>query len=126
MDARSEVLDLLDKMRAAANDPQRVRTLSDQMEILARTYLEPVEPDISFGLRFTQKEGRLFARLMRHAGCIISRQQLMDAMYYDKVGDEPDAKVIDVFMVRVREKLRGTRWHVETAHGHGFYITSAT
>ena len=118
-DAQAQVLGLIAQMRAEANKPSRVVALSDQMELLVRSYLEPSLPDPVPGVRLSRMEGRIVARLQKVPGAVVSRQSLMDAMYFDRV-DEPESKIIDVLICRMRKKLRGTGYEIVSDWGLGY------
>lgn len=121
-DARAEVLALLAQMRSAARDPARVRALTDQLEVFARSHLEPSLPDPLPEVHLTRKQARLFARLKQDEGRMVRRGVLMDALYFDHVGDEPREKILDVYICKLRLVLRGTGYAIKVVHGEGFIL----
>jgi len=70
----------------------------------------------------TDMEYRLLRFLMRHAGEVIAKQRLYDAVY--EWDAEHDINIIEVYIRRLREKLG--KDHIETRRGQGycFRVTS--
>lgn len=69
---------------------------------------------------FTDHEFRLFAALMTNVNRVMMKQKLLDQMYGGL--DEPEPKILDVFVCRVRAKLKpfGLAHYVETVWGRGY------
>ncbi|MDH5183054.1 MAG: response regulator transcription factor [Gammaproteobacteria bacterium] len=64
----------------------------------------------------TAMEFRLLRYLMRHAGEVIAKQRLYEAVYdWDS---ERDINIIEVYIRRLREKLG--KEHIETRRGQGY------
>lgn len=122
-DLRADVLGLIDQMRAAASCAGQIQYISDQMEVLVRTGLESSPTELVPGVHFTKKEGRIFARLRHNTNQLVTKAQLMDAMYFDHIGDEPEPKIIDVLVHRLRRKLEDTKYQIENVWGQGFRLT---
>jgi DNA-binding response OmpR family regulator len=121
----SEVKALLAEMRAAANNPARIRQLTDSLEVFALEHIVPSGPwaeDVVPGARLTRKETRILSRLLEAKGRVVSREQLMNALYFDRAEDEPQIKIVDVFICKLRRKLAGSRVCISTVHGQGFSI----
>lgn len=68
----------------------------------------------------TKLECRLLEEVMTRGGRTVSKDQLLSAMYADRV-DEPELKIVDVFTCKVRRKLgeHGPKI-IETVWGQGF------
>lgn len=120
-DARSDVLSLLDQMHRAARDPVRIHQITDQLEVLARSYLAPGVSDPVPDSHLTKTEQRLLARLMQSAGNMVTREYLMDAIYFDR-HNEPVVKIIDVYVCKLRKKLQGSQYVIENVHGQGYRL----
>lgn len=54
----------------------------------------------------TPSEERVVALLVKRAGQALSRDVLLTALTWDKAGDAPCEKTIDVLVCRIRRKLR--------------------
>jgi DNA-binding response OmpR family regulator len=63
----------------------------------------------------------LFMILHRRAGMIIERETLMDQLYQLKP-DEPDMKVIDVMVCKLRRALQPLGMKIITAWGTGYAL----
>lgn len=122
-DVRSEFMGLIQKMRGAitCGSYQRMHQLTGEMEMLARAYLEPVVIPLP-GIKFTASEARIIARLAQGNGDLVTKQQLMDALYFDRPGDEPCLKIVDVFICKTRKKMGAAAFHIETIFGQGYAL----
>lgn len=74
----------------------------------------------------TVKESRLLGALLERD--IMTKDGLMSALYRDLGKDEPELKIIDVFVCKIRRKLReagveGIR--IETVWGQGYRLPPA-
>lgn len=80
-----------------------------------------VSPEI-LALGLTRSESRLFSALVPNA--IVSKEHLLNALYFDRPGDEPDAKIIDVLVCKIRKKLEeaGSPYSIKTIWGRGFVL----
>jgi DNA-binding response OmpR family regulator len=71
-------------------------------------------------LRLTRQEESVFKALMARAEC--TKVQLLEAAWPTKVGmaDEPDIKIVDVFVHKLRKKLGPHGIAILTRFGHGY------
>lgn len=125
---QGDVLGLISRLYEAANDPERVRKYSDQIEMLVRTHMAPQDLAAQYPkLNLTRIEARLFGRLHRLVGEGVSRQSLMDAIYFDFLGEEPHDKIIDVFVCHIRQKLKDANipLKIQSIWGFGFKMAAA-
>lgn len=76
--------------------------------------------DISRFGKFSHSETRVLARLLASAPGLVTKDQLYHALTYDRVGEYPDEKIVDVYICKIRKKLRGAR--IVTQWGVGFRI----
>lgn len=72
-------------------------------------------------LGLTTKEAALLMILHRRAGRVVTKEGLMEAMYNGM--DEPEVKIIDVFVCKLRRKIGMDA--VDTIWGRGYRITEA-
>ena len=72
---------------------------------------------------FTPRESVIIRTLVAANGCIVKRQGLSNALYQCSA-DEPDIKIIDVFICKIRRKLRvmfpGEIDRIRTEWGQGY------
>lgn len=87
-----------------------------QLEALAHN--TEWEPPVLLGL--TGTEGRILAVLMGRQG-IVTRARLFDALYGARP-EQPEEKIIDVLLVKVRAKLRPHGVAIATSWGQGWML----
>lgn len=73
-------------------------------------------------VELTAMEFRLLRFLMRHAGEVIAKQRLYEAVY--EWDSERDINIIEVYIRRLREKLG--KEHIETRRGQGYSFRTET
>lgn len=67
-------------------------------------------------------EAKILAHLHARRGACVSKSQLWDALYADG-SSEPEVKIVDVFICKLRHKL--PRPFVETIWGRGYALTGS-
>jgi DNA-binding response OmpR family regulator len=74
------------------------------------------------GIDLPSREYQLLEYLMRHAGQVLSRQQLLDAVW--GIGFDTDSNVVDVYVSYLRRKLDDPRESpvIETVRGAGYRV----
>lgn len=70
--------------------------------------------------QLTKHEGKVLAAL--HSGRTLTKGQILSAVYVDSP-EEPQEKIIDVFVCRLRRKLADTPILIETVWGQGYRLT---
>jgi two-component system cell cycle response regulator CtrA len=82
-------------------------------------------PIIPIELRLTKFETRMLEALMGAGGAIKSKEALLAAAYADRWGtdDEPEIKIVDVFVCKLRKKLTPHGIKIETMFGQGYHLT---
>jgi DNA-binding response OmpR family regulator len=73
-------------------------------------------------LHLTSTEYKLLRYLMRHAGEVVSKQRLYEAIY--EWDSDRDINIIEVYIRRLRDKLGQGR--IETRRGQGYRLRSGT
>jgi two-component system, cell cycle response regulator CtrA len=104
------------RVEALEAENQRLR---DELQALKERagfagYLPPIE------LRLTGKEGQVLGCLL--TGRPHTKHQIMDAMYQDGVDDEPELKIVDVFVCKLRKKLAPYGLAITTLWGRGYVM----
>lgn len=113
------------------DDAQRIEALLEERErLLGR--IDQLEAALGLGF-LTPLEWRLTGAQMRLFGCLMARELMtkeagMAAMYRDRVGsdDEPDIKIIDVQVCKMRAALKPFGIEILTRWGQGYYLTPET
>lgn len=90
---------------------ERIRQLE---EALSPTFTVPVE----FGL--TSSEGRVLSCLVHRE--FATKPQIMMAVYADRFDEEPEPKIVDVFVCKIRKKLRPHGVVISTVWGQGYRL----
>lgn len=105
--------------REAALQATIVR-LEDQIAVLERAMGFEVLPPIEWGL--TMNEARLFGALMERE--LLTKDAAMAALYRDRGADEPEMKIVDVFICKLRKKVRPFGLEIGTRWGVGYHMTA--
>ena len=74
-------------------------------------------------LHLTGKEYQMLELLALRKGSTLTKEMFLNQLYGDL--DEPDAKIIDVFICKIRKKLinaSGGRDYIETVWGRGYTL----
>lgn len=69
---------------------------------------------------FTATEDRIFDILHRNLGRTVCYDRIMNAMWFDR--PEHYAKTLQVFVCRMRKKLSGSEFQIETLFGIGLKL----
>jgi two-component system cell cycle response regulator CtrA len=120
---------MIDGAKQHAIDRQRIEALEaendelqERLRQLADRFLNSGwKAPLDFGL--TGREEALLAALVgREEG--MTKEQLMHAMYgLLPDGQEPEIKIIDVFICKMRKKLKPCALEIETVWGRGYRLT---
>jgi two-component system, cell cycle response regulator CtrA len=76
-----------------------------------------VEAPLMLGL--TKQESKLFCALVKRD--IVTKESAMDALYRDKP-NSAEVKIVDVFVSKIRRKLRPYDISIETVWGRGYLM----
>ena len=112
---------LLDEMRTAAlrKDTRSYEARSDE---LATFVLAQIAPDVPQNWRkyhLTRAETIIADMLFAKRGRVIAKSTLMDALYFNRPNSEPDPKIVDIFVCKIRKKLPA-EFQIETVWGIGY------
>ncbi len=115
----SALEDLLDEIRRRA--PGRlVESLTDRISVLFQAHSAPIVDTTLSRLGLTKHEARIVRFLQSKQGKCVSKGAIMDATYFDRI-DQPEMKILDVLLCRIREKLEQVTapYWIETVGGEG-------
>lgn len=104
---------ITDLQREIAILRERVRQLEEAL--VPASIAVPLE----FGL--TGAEARVFAHLASRD--VATKQSLMLALYGDRP-DEPEIKIVDVFVCKLRKKVARFGVNIETIWGQGYRLAN--
>jgi two-component system cell cycle response regulator CtrA len=88
---------------------EKVRSLEETMGLRL---------DAPLIFQLTSHESRMFGALLKCE--LLTRQHAMNALYACRVDAEPEIKIIDVFICKLRKKLKPYEIEVETVRGRGY------
>jgi len=108
------------RLEAMSLEAERLR---DRIEVLEhelgiRGFLPPVE------WRLTGSEARIFGVLLARE--LPTKALCMAALYSDRIDDEAEIKIVDVYVCKIRAKLKPFGIGIETRWGVGYFLTSET
>lgn len=75
-------------------------------------------------IELTKKEYMILEFLFMKKGITLNKDRFLNHLYYDN--NEPEAKIIDVFICKLRKKLEivsGGQEFIKTDWGRGYYLT---
>lgn len=73
---------------------------------------------------FTPREYAIFRLLLDAKGAVKSKDKIMDHLYQLSPDDEPDQKIVDVFVCKLRRKLEPLGLEIGTAWARGYYLVA--
>ena len=112
----AQIAELDNQVEALTAENER---LLDENERLRADQGLSLNAPLQFSL--TGKEACLFGRLIALKGAVGTKQALMDAMYNGSI-DEPEIKIVDVFVCKLRKKLKPFGVDIQTVWGQGYRI----
>lgn len=70
----------------------------------------------------TGEEFALFRALLDKPGRVLTKEMLLDALYWDRRSDKevPEIKIIDVYVCKLRKKLKPLGLEITTHWGRGY------
>jgi len=109
------------RIRQLEADNQR---LSDEYMFLKES-LVPPDWMAPIEFRLTGKESIILGVLVKHDSC--SKQQLHTAVNVGNFSadDETEIKIVDVFVCKLRKKIKLFDFKIETVWGHGYAMSKA-
>ncbi len=71
---------------------------------------------------YTRLESRIIRCLEAANGRLVNKEGLMSAMYFDRAGDCPEIKIVDIYICHIRAKSPEMRARILTAWGEGYLM----
>ena len=72
-------------------------------------------------IHFTEKESGIFNALHKRFPDLVTVDGMMDVLYSDNP-EEPFMAIINVYICKMRKKLRGTRVRIKNVWGRGYRL----
>ncbi len=99
-----------------------IQRQQDEIDQLKDLHFEPVL-NIRETVKLTKMESRLLGFLMKRD--LASKDAIMTALYFDRHDSEwPDVKILDILIMKTRQKLKDHDITIETVWGQGWRISS--
>lgn len=77
--------------------------------------------EIPLVLGLTSSEARVLGFLMKRESA--TKHQIMDAVYSLRPNEVPEIKIVDVFICKIRRKVKDFDIEIETLWGQGYRLT---
>jgi len=108
--------DLIAKLEAENDD------LRERLRLLEKSLGIRIETPLMLGL--TGAEAKVFGILLKRE--MVTKQQAMDVLYGDRAAEDEEAeiKIVDVFVCKLRKKLKRFNIAVETVWGRGYRMSA--
>mgnify|MGYP002831762714 FL=1 len=104
-----------DELTMLRDENERLRARIDELEhALFRDVSLPIE------WRLTVQEARVFGVLVTRS--LATRTAILAALYDDLGRDQAEAKIADVFVCKIRKKLKPFGIEIHTRWGEGWYL----
>jgi two-component system cell cycle response regulator CtrA len=111
-------MDVDARLSAIIQENEKLHARIAQLEEALRgtnEFMPPVE------WRLTGSEVRVFGVLLKRS--LTTKDAVMAALYRDDGKDEPDIKIVDVFICKMRAKLKPFGIEIKTVWGRGYALT---
>jgi DNA-binding response OmpR family regulator len=72
----------------------------------------------------TGQESALLARLAEVFPRIVAKEALLEWMYQLSTDEQPEIKIVDVFVCKLRKKLKPLGVRIDTAWGRGYALAA--
>lgn len=99
-----------------------IERLQDRIEHLEGLMGMHLLPPLGWGL--TSSEARVLGVLMSRP--LATKEAVMAALYRDQAKDEAEIKIVDVFVCKIRKKLKPFGVVIETRWGEGYQMPAAS
>lgn len=96
--------------------------LRDRLAMLEETIGLRLETPLVLGL--TGQEAKLFGILVKRE--LVTKEAAMVAIYGNQPNTEVEIKIVDVFICKMRKKLKAYDIAIETVWGRGFLMPAAS
>ena len=73
-------------------------------------------------IKLTHRMMLVFGGIVKSSPRTVTTAYLMDYVYGLETDNEPNEKIIHVFICRIRQKIKHTRFRIETVRGLGYRL----
>ena len=103
---------------------REVEALRDALEAMRGALASDAGVKIIELAKLTYSERMLLGLLMRRHR--VTKDQMMTMLYADRPDEEPDSKILDVMICKMRKKLSPHGVEIHTIHGAGYELPSTS
>lgn len=98
------------------------RDLKERLTILTASHETFELDDVEAHLSATQRT--ILKILADRMGKSISKDRIYAMLYAARISsrEHPDPKIVDVFICKIRERLKGSPWSIKTHWGEGYSL----
>lgn len=110
-------MDVAARLEAVELDNERLREQIARLEAaMGLGFIAPLEWNL------TQAEARVMGALTTRD--LLTKDAAMAVLYRDFGREEPEIKIVDVFICKIRKKVAPFGIRIETMWGQGYYLTA--
>ncbi len=111
-------------------DRERIRALEIELDEARETIRqlmagEAVEWRAPIEFALTSSEASLLRALIGHDG-VMTKQRIMDLIYANRIDEQPEIKIVDVFVCKLRRKLKPYALEIITVWGRGYQMDAVS
>jgi len=121
--ALDEIRQLIKQMHTAARPDAISREImgraSHRIDTLCGAYMNADIFDAMAQYKLSKYETRLAEALFSNPGRLLSKSALFDALYFDH-RDEPTSDIVNVWVCKLRKKIKNSPYDIENLHGMGY------
>lgn len=127
-DAHAEVRNLCEQIATISKHDPRIQRLTDEIETITKAYLEPRDVlEVWEQWKLSTLQARVAHLLHKRLGMNISRDAIMNALYFDRHPDEvPVEKILNVTVCHINKKFtkHGAPYKIENVWGRGYKMVA--
>lgn len=94
----------------------------DRLQAFIEPFLAEIKVNPFEKFKLSPVQERMAMALFQKGGGCVSKDTLLNAMYFDKLNHEPHFKTVEVFICHLRKKLY-PEYRIETVWGRGYRMT---
>lgn len=127
VNAATVVEKLLEQMMDAVErgNVPKYESLSDQLAVFSRAYVVPSIETKWDEYRLTRAETIIAELLHSKLNETVRRDSMMNAIYFSRPDEEPEIKIIDIFICKIRRKLANSPYRILNVWGQGYCMVNA-
>ena len=73
-------------------------------------------------ITLTRRMSLVLGGIVKCSPRVASKAYLMDYVYGLETDNEPDTKIVDIYVCKIRQQIKHTRFKIETVWGYGYKL----